>query len=94
MLQAIARHLPAGVQSNPPQGGLFVWLRLPATVTAEQLLPNARRKGVTFAPGNTFFPEHRGGENWLRLNFACQAPEAIEEGIKRLGRAIRQLGVH
>jgi DNA-binding transcriptional MocR family regulator len=31
------------------------------------------------------------GKNWLRLNFVVQAPDQINEGIKRLGRAIQGL---
>jgi GntR family transcriptional regulator/MocR family aminotransferase len=89
MLAAIRRHLPAGVGCDPPQGGLFVWLRLPAPLSAGQLLPLAAEEGVTFDPGGRFFPDGAaGGGACLRLNFAIQTPEAIEEGIRRLGRAI------
>ena len=87
MLGAIERHLPAGVQVVPPQGGLFVWLRLPGGASATRLLPAAARAGVTFAPGPSFFPE-AAGDNYLRLNFAVQPPEAIEEGLRRLGKVL------
>lgn len=33
MLLAINRHLPAGVRVDPPQGGLFIWLRLPGNLS-------------------------------------------------------------
>jgi GntR family transcriptional regulator/MocR family aminotransferase len=93
MLRAIRRHLPAGVRCDPPQGGLFVWLRLPEPLSAGQLLPLAAEEGVTFDPGCRFFPGGGGGcAGCLRLNFAIQTPEAIDEGIRRLRRAIRRLG--
>ncbi|HRQ38476.1 MAG TPA: PLP-dependent aminotransferase family protein [Chloroflexota bacterium] len=91
MLNAIARHLPADVQVTPPQGGLFIWLRLPDGVSSLQLLPHARAEGVEFAPGTRFFPDFAEGELYLRLNFATQTPEAIDEGIRRLGAAIKTL---
>jgi GntR family transcriptional regulator/MocR family aminotransferase len=98
MLRAIRRHLPAGVRCDPPQGGLFVWLRLPASLSAGQLLPLAAEEGVTFDPGGRFFPDGAAGEcaaspwgDCLRLNFAVQTPEAIDEGIRRLGQALRRL---
>ena len=91
MLLAIQRYLPAGVQCDPPQGGLFIWLQLPANLTSEKLLPLAWEEGVDFAPGKSFFPDQSGGENWLRLNFVAQAPDQIEEGIKRLGKAVNRL---
>ena len=91
MLLAINRHLPAGVHVNPPQGGLFVWLRLPDHLSSEKLLPLACEEGVTFAPGSSFFPGGSDGECYMRLNFVAQLPDDIEEGIKRLGKAMRRL---
>lgn len=91
MIYAIQRYLPPQIQVDPPQGGLFVWLQLPAPLTAENLLPVAREEGVDFAPGTIFFPEGTGGQDRLRLNFAAQPPERIEEGIRRLGRAMKRL---
>ncbi len=87
MLHAIERYLPAEVQVVPPQGGLFIWLRLPNGVSATRLLPLAAHAGVTFAPGPAFFSE-KIGDNYLRLNFAVQPPDAIEEGLRRLGKVL------
>jgi GntR family transcriptional regulator/MocR family aminotransferase len=91
MLSAIQRYLPAGIHLDPPQGGLFVWLRLPEKLSSDKLFPLALEEGVTFSPGNAFFPDASAGKSWLRLNFVAQAPDQIEEGIKRLGRAIQRL---
>jgi GntR family transcriptional regulator/MocR family aminotransferase len=91
MVSAIHRHLPTEVRFDQPQGGLFIWLQLPADLDSEELLPLAWEEGMDFAPGNPFFPERTQGSSWLRLNFVVQAPSQIEEGIKRLGRAIKRL---
>jgi len=91
MLSAIQRYLPAEVRLDPPQGGLFIWLQLPENVSSEKLLALAWEQGVDFAPGNAFFPDGLGGRNWLRLNFVAQAPDQIDEGMKRLGRAVERL---
>jgi GntR family transcriptional regulator / MocR family aminotransferase len=91
MLAAIQRHLPADVQVDPPQGGLFIWLRLPAGLSSQRLLPLALEAGVEFAPGGRFFPNPADGARYLRLNFATQTPEAIEQGIQRLGQAVQRL---
>ena len=91
MLSAIQRYLPAGIDLDPPQGGLFIWLRLPESLSSEKLLPLAWEEGVEFSPGNSFFPDGLGGSSWLRLNFVAQAPDQIEEGIKRLGKAMKRL---
>jgi GntR family transcriptional regulator/MocR family aminotransferase len=91
IVQAIGRHLPAGMQMESPQGGLFIWLRLPEGVSAVRLLPLAIGEGVEYAVGTRFFAQPGEGEHYLRLNFATQTPEDIEEGIRRLGRALQRL---
>jgi GntR family transcriptional regulator/MocR family aminotransferase len=91
MLLAIHRHLPGEVQVDPPQGGLFIWLRLPDPMSTHKLLPLAAEEGVTFTPGSSFFPHNPDGEAYLRLNFAMQPPDVIEEGMRRLGKAMRRL---
>jgi GntR family transcriptional regulator / MocR family aminotransferase len=92
MAAAIQRYLPTGIQFDIPQGGLFIWLSLPKGLNSEALLPFAWEEGVDFAPGGPFFPEEVENSNWLRLNFVAQSPTEIEEGIKRLGKAIKRLG--
>jgi GntR family transcriptional regulator/MocR family aminotransferase len=91
MLAAIEHYLPAGISFEPPQGGLFLWLRLPEGLSSEQLLPLACEEGVAFAPGNSFFPDGSEGQDWMRLNFVSQPVDEIELGIKRLGKAIKRL---
>ncbi len=90
ILAAIQRYLPKEVVVDPPQGGLFIWLRLPEGVSSTDLLEKALDEGVEFAPGTRFFPEPEEGEPYLRLNFATRRPEEIEEGIRRLGKAMRK----
>ncbi|HCK65277.1 MAG TPA: PLP-dependent aminotransferase family protein, partial [Anaerolineae bacterium] len=90
MVEAIKKYLPSKVSFDIPSGGLFIWLRLPEKMYADELLPLACKEGISFVPGNFFFIDDKDGKEWLRLNFASQPVEDIEEGIKRLGKAIRQ----
>lgn len=90
MLEAINRYLPKDVQVSRPQGGLFIWMRLPEEMSAVELLPWAAREGVEYAPGARFFPQPGEGEHTMRLNFATHTPEEINEGMRRLERAIKR----
>lgn len=90
MVKALKRHMP-GSSFEIPKGGLFIWLRLPRTLSASELHPIAQKEGVSFAPGNSFFIDGKRGGDWMRLNFAAQPVEDIEEGIKRLGAAVRHI---
>jgi GntR family transcriptional regulator/MocR family aminotransferase len=91
MVDAIRRHLPTDVSFDVPTGGLFIWLRLPEGIYADELLPASCKQGISFVPGNFFFIDQASGREWMRLNFASQPEKDIEEGIKRLGGVMRQL---
>jgi len=80
--------MPAGVQWQVPQGGMFFWLTLPAELDASALLPRAVAAGVAFVPGTTFFPQG-GHANTLRLSFVTVPPARIAEGIAALGAVLR-----
>lgn len=91
MVSAIKKYLPKNISFEVPKGGLFIWLQLPQSISTNELLPIACKEGMAFAPGNSFFIDGVSGEDWLRLNFASQPVDDIEEGIKRLGRALQRL---
>ena len=89
MLDALARHMPAGAEWQTPHGGLFIWVRLPAGASMSRLYPLVAEEGVTFAPGPLFSPCDCA-QDCLRLNFTVHPPDVIEEGIRRLGRAVER----
>lgn len=91
MVDAIHRHLPKGVSFEIPKGGLFIWLQLPKALSSKSLLSIACKEGAAFSPGASFFIDGESGDDWMRLNFASQPVEDIEEGIKRLGAALRRM---
>ena len=85
MLAALARYMPAGVAWTRPEGGMFVWLTLPAGLDAAALLAEAvETQKVAFVPGQAFHADGTGA-NTLRLSFSCADEAAIEAGIARLG---------
>jgi 2-aminoadipate transaminase len=89
MLEALERHFPPQVHWTRPQGGLFLWVRLPRGFDAAQLLEQALQEKVAFVPGASFFPAG-GGDETLRLNFSYCTPKVIEEGIRRLGLVVKR----
>jgi 2-aminoadipate transaminase len=84
MLAALERHFPQGVRWTRPQGGLFLWVTLPAGCDAAEALQEAIARKVAYVPGASFHPRG-GGRETMRLNFSYSRPELIEEGIRRLG---------
>ncbi len=83
-------HLPPGCAWQLPAGGLFIWLKLPADITDNELEKAAAREKVSFAPGSAFSSNHDMA-GYIRLNFASVPPDQIEAGIRRLAKAIKSL---
>ncbi|MDI6723655.1 MAG: PLP-dependent aminotransferase family protein [Methanobacterium sp.] len=87
MISMIKEHFPENVKYTEPEGGMFLWVTLPEDLSSLDLFDLAIKENVAFVPGNAFFADG-SGENTLRLNFSNSDEEKIEEGIKRLGKAI------
>lgn len=88
MLRAIEREFPLAVRWNKPEGGLFLWLELPAVIDTTELLPKAIRHNIAYVTGKPFFPDGTG-HNTLRLNFSYAEDQDIDNGIKRLADVIK-----
>ncbi|HEX4364888.1 MAG TPA: PLP-dependent aminotransferase family protein [Solirubrobacteraceae bacterium] len=86
MLDGLPRALPAGSTFNRPDGGMFVWARLPPGWDASTLLQAALQHDVAFVPGHPFFARDADPRT-LRLSFTTHVPSEISEGLRRLGRA-------
>jgi 2-aminoadipate transaminase len=96
MQEALERHLPSdAARWTEPAGGFFFWLELAAT-SSRELFDRALAEKVAFVPGAAFFPdadeqvgEVHTGDRFARLCFTFADDDAIEEGCRRLGRALR-----
>jgi len=91
MVEALERYMPkrADIRWTRPEGGLFLWLTLPESIDTDRLLLKAIEKKVAFVAGSGFYadePEH----NSMRMNFSYPSLEQIEEGVKRLGLAVKE----
>jgi 2-aminoadipate transaminase len=77
--------LPAGSTWNRPEGGMFVWVRLPAGHDATALLPDAVAHDVAYVPGAPFFAGPPDPAT-LRMSFTTHSAAEIEEGVRRLAK--------
>jgi 2-aminoadipate transaminase len=87
MLKAMDEHFPAGVEWTRPEGGMFIWVTLPAHIDAMKLLDEAIANKVAFVPGSPFYA-NEPETNTLRLSFVTVSPERIRTGIEILGKLI------
>jgi 2-aminoadipate transaminase len=88
MLAALAEHMPEGTTWTRPDGGLFLWARMPHGIDTQDLLNHASREKVAFVPGAPFWV-NCDVRNTMRLNFSNSSDEKIMEGIDRLGKLVK-----
>ena len=87
MLAGLADALPEGSTWTRPEGGMFLWVRLPSSYDTTALLPQVVARNVAYVPGAPFY----AGEpdrSTLRLCFVTQTPQEIGEGLRRLGEGL------
>jgi len=89
MLAALQRHMPEGVTWTKPEGGLFLWVRLPEGMSADDMFQDAIKENVAYVIGSAFHCDG-SGKNTMRLNFSYATLEQIEEGVRRLGNAVKK----
>jgi 2-aminoadipate transaminase len=89
MLAALDEHFPKEATWAKPEGGLFLMVYLPEGIDATELLKKAIEYKVAYVPGGDFHLGG-GGKNSMRLNFSNAQPDMIREGIKRLGKLIKE----
>jgi 2-aminoadipate transaminase len=89
MHAALERELASlGVTWSRPDGGMFLWARLPEGMNAIDLLPEAVERNVAFVPGAAFYAEAPDTRT-LRLSFVTASPAQIDAGVKALADAVR-----
>ena len=89
MLGALQKCMPKGVTWTKPEGGLFLWVRLPKKMSANDLFPKAIENKVAYVIGSAFHCNGKG-QNTMRLNFSYASDAQIDEGIERLAKVIKE----
>lgn len=89
MAQAVREHLPQA-RFDLPQGGYYLWLRLPDGVDGGRLATLAEAHGVQVLPASQFHATP-GPRHFVRLAYSYASPSEIVEGVRRLAAAYREL---
>ena len=89
MLEQMERYFPAEVSWNRPQGGFFIFVKLPGSLDAAALFHQAVKHNVAFVTGQPFFVDG-SGQNSLRLSYAQADREDIKIAIQTMGKLIKQ----
>lgn len=90
MLNALNEYMPddGSVSWTRPEGGLFLWIKLPEFINADDMFHEAIKENVAYVIGSAFHCDG-SGQNTMRLNFSYPTENEIQEGIKRLAKCIK-----
>lgn len=92
MCDCIDKELGDFVEYVKPEGGLFVWCKLPDNVDMLEFVKKAVEKKVAVVPGNAFLMNDTDKTQYIRLNFSTPTDDGIINGVKALGEVARSYG--
>lgn len=90
MCDCIDRELGDFVEYVRPEGGLFIWCKLPDNVDMLEFVKKALEKKVAVVPGSAFLMDDTSKTQYIRLNFSTPTDENIVKGVKLLGEAAEE----
>ncbi|WP_062204991.1 PLP-dependent aminotransferase family protein [Demequina salsinemoris] len=85
-ISALQEHIPEA-SWNVPDGGFYVWVKLPEGLDAKSMLPRAITARVAYVAGSAFFIDGSGTDH-IRLSYCYPTPDRIREGIRRLATVV------
>jgi 2-aminoadipate transaminase len=88
MISALEEMIP-DASWNVPDGGFYVWLKLPEGLDGKSMLPRAVTARVAYVPGTAFYFDGQGADH-IRLSYCYPTPERIREGVRRLAGVVDQ----
>lgn len=92
MMALVSEHFPSSVRISKPAGGSVLWLELSKSVDGDEIFERALQHQISIAPGHLYSPGDRY-KHCLRLSFGHQWTPKFEEGIKTLGRLVKEYQV-
>jgi 2-aminoadipate transaminase len=90
LMEALAEQFGTAAEFEDPQGGIFLWVKLPDQVDTMQLYNSALAAGVAINPGPNWSVDKAWSRSRMRLCFASPAHEEIREGIAILADVCRK----
>jgi len=92
MMDLIDKYLlPAGITYTRPEGGLFIWCKLPDGVDMLEFCNAAVEQKVAVVPGNAFTMKDTDPTQCFRVNFSTPTDEQLVQGMEILGKVAKKL---
>jgi DNA-binding transcriptional MocR family regulator len=89
MAEAIRKYFPAEITWFEPEGGFYIWLKIPSKLDLISILKASIKKGAVFVVGKAFDPDGIDNSH-LRLAYSHTPEDKIEKGIRILGETFKE----
>ncbi len=86
-IELIQRYLPQNLTYNVPEGGYFIWVKLPNETDSKSIYQALLQQQITVAYGKLFSSDTKF-KNYLRLNTSMPVDGALENAIKKIGELL------
>jgi len=89
MAAAIRKYFPEEITWIEPEGGFYIWLKIPPKLDLISILKAGIEKGAVFVVGKAFDPDGIDNSHF-RLSYSHTPEDKIEKGIRILGETIKE----
>ena len=86
---SIAKYFPQGTKTSNPQGGHFIWVKLPDNCDSGKITNIAIKYKISVAPG-VIFSSRNLYPKFMRINCALSWNDKIDNAINLLGKIIKE----
>jgi 2-aminoadipate transaminase len=90
LMESLNEHFGPSVEFEDPEGGIFLWVKLPDEVDAMKLYQPALAAGVAINPGPEWSVNKGHSRSRMRLCFASPSHEEINQGVAALAEVCRR----
>ena len=90
LMESLNEHFGTAAEFDDPQGGIFLWVKLPDGVDALKLYQPALAAGVALNPGPEWSVNKAHAHSRVRLCFANLSHEEINQGVAALAEVCRR----
>jgi GntR family transcriptional regulator/MocR family aminotransferase len=91
LAEALRRHLGSALEFRVPEGGMGLWARVDESIAIDCWSEQGEQAGVQFF-GARRYDFHQREQAYLRLGFSYLDETELEEAVRRMARALAELG--
>lgn len=91
MMAQLDEKLSGAVSYVRPEGGMFIWAKLPDEVPAGKFARRCLEKKLAVVPGSAFYTDSAVDQPFVRLNFSTPTKEQIDRGVAVMAEVLAEM---